>query len=236
MGDARPVTDRPLGSLGFLLERDPSNGRTFRLGVMVAILVHAAVFAVHWPTLAGTPSGLETESKRFHVIRQIRFVRPERPVTRPTTPRVRRVPIPDPTPFDPEPARDPSPPVDVEFPEDIVFPGDLVIPEPPQEVVRPTVHLVGGRISPPAVTHRLLPVYTEAARRARIEGAVILQLVIDTEGSVQEMTVLRGLPLGLTEAAVTAVEQWRFEPSTLSGRPVAVRYTLTVWFNLESQT
>jgi len=50
---------------------------------------------------------------------------------------------------------------------------------------------------------------------------------------VQDIKVLRGLPLGLTETAVDAVNKWRFEASTLNGKPVEVLYILTVRFNLQ---
>ena len=77
------------------------------------------------------------------------------------------------------------------------------------------------------------PVYPEAARRARIQGVVVLECTIGKDGRVQNVKVLRGLPLGLTETAVDAVNKWRFEPSTLNGKPVEVLYILTVRFNLQ---
>jgi protein TonB len=87
-------------------------------------------------------------------------------------------------------------------------------------------------LEPPELLYEVRPRYPEPARSARIEGVVILDLVIDTKGRVASITVLRGLPLGLTESAVDAVERWRFEPSAFNGRPVAVRYILTVRFTL----
>jgi TonB family protein len=58
--------------------------------------------------------------------------------------------------------------------------------------------------------------------------------LIDTEGRVANINVLRGLPFGLTENAVSAARQWLFEPCTLNGDPVSVRMTLTVRFNIAS--
>jgi protein TonB len=77
------------------------------------------------------------------------------------------------------------------------------------------------------------PSYTAIARRAGEQGVVILDAVIDTSGRVTEIDVLRGLRFGLTESAVRAVRTWRFEPARLNGRPVAVRYNLTIRFALE---
>lgn len=76
------------------------------------------------------------------------------------------------------------------------------------------------------------PSYTAAARRARVEGVVILDAVIDRIGQVTDVKVLKALSLGLTESAVRAVESWRFEPARLGGRPISVRYNLTVRFGL----
>ncbi len=76
------------------------------------------------------------------------------------------------------------------------------------------------------------PQYTEEARQARIQGVVIVQAIIDCQGFVTEINVLKELPLGLSEAAVSAISQWRFEPATLDGRPISVYYNLTVNFRL----
>ena len=62
---------------------------------------------------------------------------------------------------------------------------------------------------------------------------MILQAVIDKQGQIGEVEVLRGLPLGLSESAVAAVERWRFEPATLKGKPVRVYLSLTVNFSLQ---
>ena len=62
---------------------------------------------------------------------------------------------------------------------------------------------------------------------------MVLECVIGKAGDVQSVKVLRGLPLGLTETAVDAVNKWKFEPSTLNGKPVEVLYILTVRFNLQ---
>lgn len=88
-------------------------------------------------------------------------------------------------------------------------------------------------VRPPRRTSTVAPPYTETARRARVEGFVILQSIIDTEGRIRKVRVLRGLPLGLTEAAVAAVRQWRFKPATRDGEPVEVYYNLTTSFRLQ---
>ena len=83
------------------------------------------------------------------------------------------------------------------------------------------------------VLARVQPAYTEIARRARIQGIVVVETIIDTQGSVTDVRVLKSLPMGLSESAVDAVKQWRFRPATLDRRPVSVYFTLTVKFDLQ---
>lgn len=75
------------------------------------------------------------------------------------------------------------------------------------------------------------PEYHEAARRARIEGIVILECVVDARGRVSDVRVLRGIPV-LDAAAVAAVRDWAYAPTLLSGVPVPVVMTVTVRFDL----
>jgi TonB family protein len=82
----------------------------------------------------------------------------------------------------------------------------------------------------------VMPRYTEEARKERIQGVVIVQTVIDRTGAVSDARVLKGLPKGLSEAAVDAIRQWRFEPATnADGEPVEVYYNLTVNFRLDEE-
>ena len=77
------------------------------------------------------------------------------------------------------------------------------------------------------------PEYTPEARRARIQGVVIIEVLIDEAGNVTNAKVLKPLPLGLDYQAVEAVKRWKFRPATLHGRPVAVYYNLTVNFRVQ---
>jgi protein TonB len=72
--------------------------------------------------------------------------------------------------------------------------------------------------------------YTPIAQSARLQGVVILEL-LDEGGSVANARVLRSVPL-LDAAAIEAVGQWRFTPTELDGRRVAVVMTVTVNFTL----
>jgi TonB family protein len=94
-------------------------------------------------------------------------------------------------------------------------------------------YMVGGDVIAPVKVHAPPSEYTEIARRTKIQGVVILQVVIDERGDVTDVKVLKGLPMGLDTQAVEAVRQWKFEPATRNGEPVEVYYNLTVQFLLE---
>jgi protein TonB len=64
-----------------------------------------------------------------------------------------------------------------------------------------------------------------------VQGVVILECTVGTDGKVTDVRVLRGIPL-LTEAAMDAVRQWVYEPTVLNGIPVPVIMTVTVNFKL----
>jgi periplasmic protein TonB len=78
------------------------------------------------------------------------------------------------------------------------------------------------------------PQFPEMARTARTPGRVILQAVVEPDGTVGEVRVLRCTRpyVGFEESAIQAVKQWRYEPATQNGRPVAVYFTVLVEFQL----
>jgi TonB family protein len=92
---------------------------------------------------------------------------------------------------------------------------------------------VKGEVQHPRKIDSPPPLYTKVAKEEGLQGIVILQALIDEQGRVAEVEVVKGLPLGLTEAAIDALRQWTFEPATLDGEPVAVFYNLTFNFRLE---
>lgn len=103
-------------------------------------------------------------------------------------------------------------------------PGGVVTEEPLR---------VGGAVTRPEKVSGANPVYTEMARKARLTGIVIIEAIIDERGNVVNARILKGLPMGLDRAALDAVQNWRFKPATLQGRPVKVYYTLTVNFQVQ---
>jgi TonB family protein len=107
-------------------------------------------------------------------------------------------------------------------------------PPPPGEKssLDPTALKVGGGIKPPARVVNVNPVYPPDARDARVQGVVILEVLIGVEGKVEQAKVLRSIPL-LDQAAIDAVRQWEFTPTLLNGEPKKVIMTVTVNFTLQ---
>jgi protein TonB len=100
-------------------------------------------------------------------------------------------------------------------------------PPPPQAPVR-----VGGQIKAPTKIKDVRPIYPPIAQSARVSGVVIIEATIGVDGSVTDARVIRPVAL-LDQAALDAVKQWKFSPTTLNGVPVPVIMTVTVNFTLQ---
>ena len=98
--------------------------------------------------------------------------------------------------------------------------------------VEPEQVRVGGDIKEPKKIKDVKPVYPEAAKAAGVQGIVIIETRIATDGSVNEAKVLRSVP-ELDRAAIDAVMQWKYTPTLLNGQPVEVIMTVTVTFSLQ---
>jgi protein TonB len=92
---------------------------------------------------------------------------------------------------------------------------------------------VGGELKAPALVKRVEPEYPLLAVRAQVQGVVILEAVVDREGRVEDVRVLRSIPL-LERAAIDAVRQWRYSPLLLNGKPERFVLTVTVSFSLST--
>jgi TonB family protein len=107
-------------------------------------------------------------------------------------------------------------------------------PPVPSPGVVPRRIRVGGSVQATRLTFKSDPVYPEDARQRGIEGTVLLNAVIGTDGRLAAVTPLNALvDPALTRSAVDAVSQWRYEPTLLNGEPVQVVTNITVDFKLE---
>jgi protein TonB len=101
------------------------------------------------------------------------------------------------------------------------------------EVVLPKAPMrVGGNVKAPVAISRSAPRYPEVARKARIEGTVLVEATIDQAGNVVDARVLNDIGMGCGQAALDAIRGWRYEPATLNGRPVSVYLEVSVSFQL----
>jgi periplasmic protein TonB len=90
---------------------------------------------------------------------------------------------------------------------------------------------VGGNIRQPEIIKLVKPVYPPEAIKARIEGVVVLEATVTERGDVADIKVISGPPT-LIPAAIKAVEEWKYEPTLINGRPVSVILTAKVSFSL----
>jgi TonB family protein len=117
------------------------------------------------------------------------------------------------------------------LPFEVLQSPDESLPEAVEASLPPQPVRVGADVAEPQKLVHVDAVYPEAARRARVQGVVILECTISPEGRVSEVHVVKGQPL-LNEAAIDAVRQWVFTPTLVDGKPVAVIMTVTVNFAL----
>ena len=90
----------------------------------------------------------------------------------------------------------------------------------------------GGSLERAHVLSKPEPQYTEDARKNQITGTVVLKVVFASSGEVVQIRAVRTLPFGLTERAIAAARQIRFEPAKRDGQPVSVSMQLEYNFNL----
>jgi len=91
---------------------------------------------------------------------------------------------------------------------------------------------VGGGVSEPIPIYRPSPNYSEEARKAKLQGIVLVSIIVDAQGNVHNASVVRSLGLGLDEKAVETVSTWKFKPALRNGVPVPVRVLVEVTFRL----
>jgi TonB family protein len=91
---------------------------------------------------------------------------------------------------------------------------------------------IGGGVSQPTLIAKVEPEYSEEARKAKWQGVVALQIIVDESGNPTNIKVIRSLGLGLDQKAIEAVMKWRFRPGMKDGKPVPVFANVEVNFRL----
>jgi len=106
-------------------------------------------------------------------------------------------------------------------------------PTQPSAPAKPQMVRVGGNVIDAKAIYQPQPTYPQIALIARIQGTVILQAILSTNGTIQDLKVLSGPPM-LVRAALDAVKVWRYQPTLLNNEPVEVLTEISVIFRLDS--
>ena len=109
--------------------------------------------------------------------------------------------------------------------------GDADVPAPPTVQSRPAAQ-AAAKIVPAEILSKPTPIYTEEARAKRIEGEVLLEVVLEASGKLRVLRIVHGLGHGLDDAAVHAAEQIRFKPALQDGQPSDSTVVLHIIFQL----
>ena len=112
--------------------------------------------------------------------------------------------------------------------------GDEVAINIPEEDLPGYGEFVAVEVQP-QVINKVSPVYPELARRAGGEGKVLVDILVDKEGKVRDVKILKpsGANVGFEEAALEAVKKWTFSPAIQNGKPVACWLTLPILFTVK---
>ena len=102
-----------------------------------------------------------------------------------------------------------------------------------QQAAGDPIYKPGNGVTAPVAVKQVRPQYTAEAMRAKVEGTVVLECVVEKDGSVENVRVTKSLEPGLDEEAVKAARHWRFKPGTKGGKAVRVRISLEMTFTLK---
>ena len=104
-----------------------------------------------------------------------------------------------------------------------------VAPSPARSPARSAPLRTSGAITPPDLLRRVEPVYSALAAVARIGGVVVVEAIVDEDGTVESVNVVRSTSSLLDKAATDALKQWRYAPLVIAELPT--RFVVTVTFN-----
>jgi protein TonB len=97
----------------------------------------------------------------------------------------------------------------------------------------PGIYPAGKKgVTVPQAVYSPEPVFSDEARKSKMQGIVVLLLVVGTDGHTYNIRVAQSLGMGLDERAIEAVSRWRFKPATFNGQPVATQIAVEVDFHL----
>ena len=219
----------PVRRMKQLKDHKKNYGLRFQIGLIGSLSIFLIVFNITMTSEPPEAMVLEIQEEVF-----MEEVVQTKQITTPPAPP--RPPVPVEVPND-EILEDEIVALDLEF--DLDGPMDLPPPPPPAAdvdedeifiVVEQPPVLIGGIAS---VQQRIR--YPELARNAGIEGRVVVQFVVTSDGEIANPRVVRGIGGGCDEAALEALQFAKFQPGYQRGRPVNVSYSLPITFTLNTK-
>lgn len=216
------------------LEHDGGRDDTLKRAGIFAILFHFLLFLLVIPMRG--PEVIEAERTAATIVK--RYQPPAPPQQQQKKQQKKKaavVPIPDPTPDDPEPIEiEEGDSYELGDADQEFFVGDPGgVPNGVPGARAGAVRAGEGGVASPVVLRQVDPEYTPEATRRGIQGEVWIEAVVDTEGRVVEPRLLRGLPdEELNRRAMEAIQRWQFKPGMKDGQPVAVIAVFTVTYRL----
>jgi len=105
--------------------------------------------------------------------------------------------------------------------------------DPPQNPSEVVYGQFDRGITRPKATYQPNPGYSDRAARKKIQGTVLLSIIVTAEGTVRDPQVTRSLDKDLDKNAVECVQKWKFEPATKDGKPVATHVAVEVSFHVQ---
>ena len=223
----------------YLFTPSSQENKPLKVSVIISVIIHLILL---WIVFPEGKKDVETVDMRSRIVflHPYKIYKPPKPPKK-GSPVVKKrekniIPIPDPTPNEPEPVTPPLmeyPPWAIE--SDEVGNYEFGLPDaPPGGTGWGTLYRPGGDVSPPVLIKEVLPLYPEEARKVQIEGKVFLEAIIDNKGIPRRIKVLYSPDerLGFGKSAIEAVKKWRFRPGTKNGKPVAVIMHVEVDFHL----
>ncbi len=208
--------------------------RTYIINIQVGLILTLLAFILIFKVNLNFGGQLDFVEKDQEIIEMEEIIQTEQETTPPPPP---RPPQPEPVPDD-EIIEDMFFDLDTEM--DLDAPLDLPPPPPPEddeEDEEPEIFQVVEDMPEPAGGMQAIYNnirYPDAARRAGIEGRVIIQFIVDETGQVRDPVVVRGIGGGCDEAAIEAIRSVEWSPGRQRGRPVRVQFQLPIMFRLQN--
>ena len=94
------------------------------------------------------------------------------------------------------------------------------------------VYTVGDDVKAPVPIYKPEAAYSSQARKEKVEGTVVTEVVVDASGNVADVKLVKSVGEGLDESAIETIRTWKFKPATKNGKPVPVRVVVDVDFRL----